>query len=1085
MRRYLILAFSLVICKCLQGQFAIGHLTYTFNDPTRTGGFGSGGGPGRQIQTEVYYPATAAGDNTPFVQDSFPIIVFGHGFVMTWDAYQNIWQELVPKGYIMLFPRTEGNITPNHQDFGLDLALIVNSVRTLSQNPSSVFYNRIASTAAIMGHSMGGGATFLAAQNNTNITCIATLAAANTNPSSIVAAKFVKVPTLIIAGGNDCVAPPGQHQIPMYDSTGSACKTYISITGGSHCQFAENNFNCNFGESTCSPAPTITRPVQHQRTFKYLVPWLNKYLKGSCHPQSNIDSLLSVSISSEITWNQSCVPQAGIDKTICEGQSTTIGSTHMYGYSFSWTSIPSGFSSNQPFPSVSPTSTTSYIVTYTNQYSQCLRKDTVTVYVNPAPVANAGNDIGTCLGSPVNIGSSPQTGHTYTWIPITQLSAANIANPQVNATQAGVFQYVLTVSNTSGCSSKDTVNVTITPNFSVQATGGTSVCANTSVQLNATITPFMPASITTTSTLPISIPDNSPSSGLQTGNNLPTLAQLSNPNLASAVVTLSNNNYILKGITFSVNHTFCADLDIYLVGPNNQIFVISTDNGGSNDNYTNVTFTDTAANFPPTSAPIIANGYYKPEVGTFSSYTGPMQGNWTLYVIDDASADVGQILDFKLNVLEVPSNLTYQWTPGLGLNNTTIINPISNTNTTTTYTIQVTHVGCTQTSSTTVNILPTPQANAGNDATICVGENITIGSNPTNNTTYAWSSYPTGFSSNISNPQVSPATTTTYYLTVTDNITSCTNHDTVTIHVVNVPTVTITSSGPTTFCQGNSVTLTANTGFLNYTWSNGVTGTNSITVNQSGSYYVIAGNSTTCIDTSSSIVITVNTPIVPNISIDDTSICSGQNTTIQVINGPFTTYNWQGVSSTNSSATVNQSGTYFVITTDNNGCTAISNVVSLTVNNPIVPTITQSGNNLVSSSASSYQWYLNGNPIPGANSQSYTVTQNGTYTVETTDINGCTAISNPYVINSLSIAEINPIIATIYPNPASTYLIVAPFDLNTFYSIVVYSLEGKVIYQSNNHLGVNTIDCSTWASGIYSVNIANTHHQTTYRIVKN
>jgi hypothetical protein len=393
MKKLLITFTFILFASALFAQYAVGHRTFTFNDPTRTGGFGSGGGPGRQIQTEIYYPATSAGDNTPFIQDSFPIIVFGHGFSMAWDAYENIWEEIVPKGYIMLFPRTEGGLSPSHSEFGLDLALIVNSFRALGQNSSSPYFNRVASTAAIMGHSMGGGATFLAAQNNTNITAIATLAPANTNPPSITAAKYVTVPTLVIAGANDCVTPPAQHQIPMYDSTAALCKTYISFTGASHCQFANSNFNCNFGESTCSPGPTITRAVQHQRTFKYLVPWLNKYLKGACHPQSNIDSLLTISTSTEIIWNQSCVPQAGMDKQICIGDSVQLGTTNMFGYSFSWTSNPSGFTSNLQKPKVSPTNTTSYFLSYTNQYSTCTHLDTVTVNTSTAPVITQNGNI--------------------------------------------------------------------------------------------------------------------------------------------------------------------------------------------------------------------------------------------------------------------------------------------------------------------------------------------------------------------------------------------------------------------------------------------------------------------------------------------------------------------------------------------------------------------------------------------------------------------------------------------------------------------------------------------------------------------
>ena len=92
-------ASSFVVAQNL----SVGHATLTFNDPTRTGGFGSGAGPGRQIQTEIYYPAAAAGENVAVANGQYPLIVFGHGFAMIWDAYSNIWNQLVPLGYIMAF----------------------------------------------------------------------------------------------------------------------------------------------------------------------------------------------------------------------------------------------------------------------------------------------------------------------------------------------------------------------------------------------------------------------------------------------------------------------------------------------------------------------------------------------------------------------------------------------------------------------------------------------------------------------------------------------------------------------------------------------------------------------------------------------------------------------------------------------------------------------------------------------------------------------------------------------------------------------------------------------------------------------
>ena len=57
-----LLATVFALCESLISfsQFNIGHTTITFNDPSRTGGYGSGGGAGRQIQTEIYYPAAIA-----------------------------------------------------------------------------------------------------------------------------------------------------------------------------------------------------------------------------------------------------------------------------------------------------------------------------------------------------------------------------------------------------------------------------------------------------------------------------------------------------------------------------------------------------------------------------------------------------------------------------------------------------------------------------------------------------------------------------------------------------------------------------------------------------------------------------------------------------------------------------------------------------------------------------------------------------------------------------------------------------------------------------------------------------------------
>lgn len=291
------------------GQYQIGHTTITFNDPSRTGGFGSGGGSGRQIQTEIYYPASVAGDNVSSASGTFPVIVFGHGFAMAWDAYQNIWEHYVPLGYILAFPRTEGSLipSPSHSDFGLDLALVGQRMQAENSLSASVLFQHVAPNTAIMGHSMGGGATVLAAQNNSNIKTIVGLAPAETNPSAIAAASSVSVPAVIYSGTSDGVTPPADHHIPIYNGLNSTCKTLVNIIGGAHCYFANTNFNCDFGEATSSTGISITREQQHARTFASLDLWLDYKLKENLASLATFINALESAPSTEITYESTCL----------------------------------------------------------------------------------------------------------------------------------------------------------------------------------------------------------------------------------------------------------------------------------------------------------------------------------------------------------------------------------------------------------------------------------------------------------------------------------------------------------------------------------------------------------------------------------------------------------------------------------------------------------------------------------------------------------------------------------------------------------------------------------------------------------
>ncbi|MDB5231875.1 MAG: hypothetical protein JWN76_2680 [Chitinophagaceae bacterium] len=97
-----------------------------------------------------------------------------------------------------------------------------------------------------------------------------------------------------------------------------------------------------------------------------------------------------------------------------------------------------------------------------------------------------------------------------------------------------------------------------------------------------------------------------------------------------------------------------------------------------------------------------------------------------------------------------------------------------------------------------------------------------------------------------------------YSVTVTDaNGSSATSAS---VNVTVAPNATITASGPTTFCNGGSVMLTANAG-ASYSWSNGFT-SQSITVTQSGNYSVTVSYSPGCQSISAAVPVSVTTPAI-------------------------------------------------------------------------------------------------------------------------------------------------------------------------------------------------------------------------------
>jgi len=178
-------------------------------------------------------------------------------------------------------------------------------------------------------------------------------------------------------------------------------------------------------------------------------------------------------------------------------------------------------------------------------------------------------------------------------------------------------------------------------------------------------------------------------------------------------------------------------------------------------------------------------------------------------------------------------------------------------------------------------------------------------------------------------------------LSVTDAIYSDSQSLPVTVHAL--PTSSITTSDPTTFCKPGTATLLVNSGNgLTYQWkknNNIIAGETSISyvADASANYKCIVTNSFGCSKTSNGIAIVANPKPTAHISTNDpTTFCLSDSAVLSVDTGIGFTYQWKlganlisGATKKNYSAKTE--GTYKCIVTDSNGCSKASSGIKITV----------------------------------------------------------------------------------------------------------------------------------------------------------
>ena len=308
----------------------------------------------------------------------------------------------------------------------------------------------------------------------------------------------------------------------------------------------------------------------------------------------------------------------------------------------------------------------------------------------------------------------------------------------------------------------------------------------------------------------------------------------------------------------------------------------------------------------------------------------------------------------------------------------------------------------------------------------------------------------------VANPILNTVGTVTYYAASVNNATTCESalRTAVTLTINSVPGATVSAGGPTTFCQGGSVVLTASSG-TSYSWSNGAT-TQAITVTTSGNYSVTVTTST-CVSTTTPVTVTVNPKPTASATAGGPTVFCQPNTVVLTASAGGT-WLWSN-GATTQSITVATSGNYSVTITNASGCISDpSTPIAVTVNPRPTVNITASPYtrllpglsttltaNVTPPGTYTYVWMKNSVVISGATTSSLKVNldQLGSYSVLVTNAGNCSNTSA--VVNISDSASVKLFILP-NPNRGQFDVIYHSTISNNTHTLRIFDAKGALVY---------------------------------------
>ncbi len=702
-------------------------------------------------------------------------------------------------------------------------------------------------------------------------------------------------------GANGCT-----NQIPALASITVNTLPVISVTSGSICN--GNSFTItptgaasyiySSGSAIVSPATTTTYSVSGTST-------------AGCLSASPALVTVTVNALPIITVNSG---------SICSGRSFTLTPSGASTYTYSAGSAI-----------VTPSSNSTYSVTGTSSVG-CIGSaaavSTVVVLASPTVVVSSGT---ICNGQSFTL--SPSGAVTYVYS-----GGSAIVSPAVNTT------YSVTGTSANGCTNQVTALATITVNTLpvISATSG-SICNGNSFTISpsgassyiyssgsaivspATTTTYSvsgtstagclsasPALVTVTvNALPIITVNSGSICSGRSFTLIPSGANTYTYSSGSAIVTPTINT------SYSVTGTSTAGcVGILSAISNVSVYALPTVSlsGGitcSGDSFTLIP--SGASNYTYSGGSNVVN----PTVTTSYSVNGtnsvgcvslPAVATITVNALPIITVNSGTICQGDSFTINPSGASTYTYSTGSNVITPSLV-------TTFTYSVIGTNSNnCVSSNAAigqlSVNAIPSIVVPA--TATICSGNSYTI--NPSGAATYTYSN-----GTNI----VSPIVTTSYSIAGTSSV-GCVGYNTMTISVQ--PSITVSISGPTAVCAGQSITLTGN-GAITYTWSNGVN-SSSVTISPSvTSIYTLNAGNGSCIGSATQSVLLYSNPSV-NIISSGSVICTNENFTLAALGAG--TYTWSNGSSTSSIVLIaTVSNSYSIIGLDANGCIGTASITQI------------------------------------------------------------------------------------------------------------------------------------------------------------